>query len=117
MVEYKVDVLDQGIFYGIGEEDDAFPSVPLVTTFSDKEGNNLLAWWLPWNMQEYLPKLAKVSISLEGIYFDDPVMLDPITGEVYEIEITNTDSGCVLKEAVLADYPMIVVERKTININ
>jgi len=115
-VEYKVDVLDQGIFYGIGIEDDAFPSVPLITTFSDEEGNNLLAWWLPWNMQEYLPKLAKVSISLKGIDFDDPVMLDPLTGEVYEIEINTTDSGCILKEVVLADYPFIIVERKTIKI-
>lgn len=115
-VDYKVEVLDQGIFYGIGEEDDAFPSVPLVATFSDEEGNNLLAWWLPWNMQEYLPELAKVAITLEGLQFIDAVMLDPLTGEVYEINIENSNNGCSVKEAVLADYPFIVVERETIKI-
>ncbi len=110
-------MVDQGIFYGIGEEDDAFPSVPLVTTFSDKDGNDLVAWWLPWNMQEYLPKLAKVTISLEGINFTDPVMLDPLTGKVYEVNIKNTENGCVLEEIILADYPFIVVERETIKID
>jgi len=114
-LEYRVNILDQGIFYGIGEYEDAFPSVPLVATYSDEKGNNLLAWWLPWNMQEYLPQLAKVSISLEGINFTDPVMLDPLSGEVYEIQIKNNDKGCVLDEVVLADYPFIVVERETIN--
>ena len=53
VVDYKIEVVDQGIFYGIGEEDDAFPSVPLLASFSDEEGNNLLAWWLPWNAQEF----------------------------------------------------------------
>jgi hypothetical protein len=115
-VEYKVEVIDQGIFYGIGEEDDAFPSVPLVVTFSDEEGNNLLAWWLPWNMQEYLPKLAKVKISLEGMAFTDPVMLDPLSGEVFDITIENQGEGSLFEEAMLADYPMIIVERETIKI-
>jgi len=116
-VEYDIKVLDQGVFYGIGEYEDVFPSVPLVATYSDENGNKMLAWWLPWNMQEYLPKLAQVRISLEGIKFVDPVMLDPLTGEVYEIEIKNNDNGCVVEKAVMADYPMIVVERETIKFN
>jgi len=116
VVEYNIEVLDQGIFYGIGEEDDAFPSVPLLAIFSDEEGNNLLAWWLPWNAQEFLPKLAKINMEIEGIKFIDPVLLDPLTGEVYEIKIVNEDGGCLIEEVVLADYPMIVVERKTIKL-
>jgi hypothetical protein len=115
-VEYNIEIVDEGIFYGISE-DDAFPSVPLVATFTDKDGNNLAAWWLPWNMQENLLKLAKINISLQGISFTDPVMLDPLTGEVYEIEIKNNEEGCMLEHAVLADYPLIVVERETINWN
>ena len=116
-VSYITEVVNQGVFYGIGEEDDAFPSVPLVATFSDQEGNNLVAWWLPWNAQEYLPELAKINISLSGINFIDPVMLDPLTGEIYEISISNNENGCTIKDAVLADYPFIVVERETINFN
>jgi hypothetical protein len=116
-VEYNVEVVDQGIFYGIGEEDDAFPSVPLVATFCDEDGNDLIAWWLPWNMQEYLPELATVNITLSGINFTDPVMLDPLSGEVYEVVATNSGSGCIIKDCVLADYPFIIVERGTINLN
>ena len=116
-VSYTTEVVDQGIFYGIGEEDDAFPSVPLVATFSDQEGNDLVAWWLPWNAQEYLPELAKLNISLSGINFTDPVVLDPLTGEIYEVNVANNDKGCTIKDAVLADYPFIVVERETINFN
>ena len=116
-VEYHVKVLDQGVFYGIGEYEDVFPSVPLVATYSAENGENLLAWWLPWNMQENLAKLAKVTIRLEGINFKDPVMLDPLSGEVYEVKISNTDKGSVLEEVVIADYPFIVVERETIKFN
>ncbi|MCD6353993.1 MAG: hypothetical protein J7L95_00440 [Prolixibacteraceae bacterium] len=116
VVDYKINVIDEGVFYGISE-DDAFPSVPLVAIFSDKNGNNLVAWWLPWNMQENLAKLAKINLTLDGINFTDPVMLDPLTGEIYEINIENNENGCLFNGAVLADYPVIVVERKTVKVN
>jgi len=115
VIKYKVDVLDQGIFYGIGEEDDAFPSVPLVASYSDSSGNNLVAWWLPWNAQEYLPKLAKVKISLEGMQFKDPVLLDLLNGKVYNVDNYNIGNGiCTFNELVLADYPLVIVERNTV---
>ncbi len=116
-VDYSVEIVDQGIFYGIGPEDDAFPSVPLVATFADEDGNNLVAWWLPWTMQEYLPKLAAVNITLPGVQFDDPVMLDPLSGDFYEIEANNDENGCALVDVVLADYPFIVVERDSVAID
>ena len=115
-VKYDVKVVEQGTFYGIGEYEDVFPSVPLVATYSAENGNKLVAWWLPWNMQEYLPKLAIVNINLEGINFTDPVMLDPLTGEIYEVNVKSEGKDCVLEQVVLADYPMIVVERKTIKL-
>lgn len=115
VVKYNLDVLDQGIFYGIGKEDDAFPSIPLVTTFSDQVGNNLIAWWLPWNAQEYLPKLAKVKISLKEIAFKDPVLLDLLDGLVYEPENYKTENGnSEFNVLPLADYPLLIVERNTI---
>jgi hypothetical protein len=117
VINYKVDVLDQGIFYGIGEEDDAFPSIPLVASFSDDSGNNLVAWWLPWNAQEYLPKLATIKIRLEGIQFKDPVMLDLLEGKVYEVnDFINENGNCTFNNLALADYPLLIVERKSINI-
>ncbi|WP_321373290.1 hypothetical protein [uncultured Draconibacterium sp.] len=114
-INYTIDVVDEGVFYGISE-DDAFPSVPLVAAFTDNEGNNLVAWWLPWNAQEYLPQLAKINVEIEGVNFTDPVLLDPLTGEVYEMNVVNEERACFFEDAVLADYPMIVVERKTIKL-
>lgn len=115
-VDYSVEVVDQGIFYGIGNEDDAFPSIPLVATFVDNTGNHLVAWWLPWTMQEYLPEFARVRMILRDVKFRDPVMLDPLTGEVYKVNIMDTEEGCVLSDFAMADYPLIVVERNTVEL-
>lgn len=114
-INYTIEIVDEGVFYGISE-DDAFPSVPLVATFTDKNGNDLVAWWLPWNMQENLAKLATINLSLNGIQFDDPVLIDPLSGEVYEISIKNNENGCVVENTVLSDYPFIVAEKSTVNI-
>jgi len=113
---YQVDVLDQGIFYGIGEEDDAFPSVPLVASYSDNSGNNLVAWWLPWNAQEDLSKLALINLRLKGILFDDPVLIDLLTGNVFEFKSFKKEEGMLIcNNLPLADYPLILAERKTVN--
>jgi len=44
---HELEVLDPGMFYGIGEEDDVFPSVPLMASFNTEEGKHLIAYWLP----------------------------------------------------------------------
>lgn len=113
---YEIKVVDEGIFYGISE-DDAFPSVTLVATFTDDEGNNLVAWWLPWNMQEFLPKFASVNINLENLQFKEPVMIDLLTGDVYDIneKVIALEKGCLLKEIPLADYPLVIADRGTLN--
>ncbi|MCX6326833.1 MAG: hypothetical protein NT144_09355 [Bacteroidia bacterium] len=117
-VDYTITVKDQGIFYGIGEEDDAFPSIPLLATFKDENNNWLIAWWLPWNMQEYLPKLAKINIQASGIEMKDPVIIDLLTGDVFEPESVKSENGeIMLNNLPLADYPMALVERNTINFN
>ena len=67
-------------------------------------------------MQENLSELATITIDLAGISFSDPVLIDPLNGDVYEISIQNTEQGSKLKEVKLADYPLIVVERSTLNI-
>jgi hypothetical protein len=115
-INYEITVQDEGIFYGISE-DDAFPSVPLLAAFSDNEGNNLVAWWLPWNAQEYLPELARIKIYMEGLNFIDPVLLDPLSGEIFEVEIEKKDGVSIIENIVLADYPMIVVEKRTVEYN
>jgi len=117
-LQYTVDVLDQGIFYGIGEEDDAFPSIPLVASFSDNSGNNLIAWWLPWNAQENIAKMAKVNITLKNLNFTHPVLVDLLSGNVYDVSenFSNQNNDCVLKNIGLADYPLVLVEKSSLKI-
>ncbi len=114
-VEYSVKVTDQGIFYGIGEEDDAFPSVPLLATFRDKSDRWLMAWWLPWNMQEYIPRMAKIDIIISGVNLTDPVMIDLLTGEVLEFVSWKQDNGKIFLNGMpLADYPLVMAERNSL---
>ena len=117
-VKYHYEILDQGVFYGIGPEDDGFPSIPLVATFTDESGNNLVAWWLPWNAQENLAKLAKIKIELESISFTDPVLINLLDGNIYEInDFKNENGKCTFNEVSLADYPLVIDERNAISMN
>jgi hypothetical protein len=109
-VDYDFRILDEGVFYGISE-DDAFPSVPLFTSYKDQDDHVLIAWWLPWNMQEYIPEFARVDLSFSGLEFTDPVMIDPLTGKVFEVGYENPG---VFEDIELADYPLIIVERNSI---
>jgi hypothetical protein len=115
-VEYNTEIADQGVFYGIGNEDDAFPSVTLVASFKNDEGNWMVAWWLPWNAQENLSKLALINLRINGIIFNDPVLIDLLTGNVFDYSSFNKERGVmVCNNLPLADYPLILVERKTIS--
>lgn len=114
---YKIEVRNEGVFYGISE-DDAFPSVPLLATFTDKDGNDLVAWWLPWNAQENLAELAAIDVALENIHFNDPVLVDLLTGKIYEAGANVTDQGqsCLIQNVGLADYPLLLVEKASLKI-
>ena len=61
-VTSKVTVEDPGVFFGIGEDDDAFPSKPLVASFKTKDNHYLLAYWLPWHAQEIIRE-ATISLT------------------------------------------------------
>ena len=114
-VKYSVAVKDQGVFYGIGAEDDAFPSIPLLATFKDGNSNWLAAWWLPWNMQEFIPEPALIEITLEGAGFKDPVLIDLLSGEVYQFQSLKNENGKIILAGLpLTDYPLILAERETI---
>ena len=112
---YSINVVDQGIFYGIGEYEDAYPSVPLLASYKTAENNHLIAVWLPWNSQEYLPKLGEVDIEVANAKFNTPVLVDPLSGAVFEVtDFENLDERVFLKNIPLADYPMIIVEKEEI---
>jgi hypothetical protein len=113
--DYSLEVLDPGVFYGIGEEDDAFPSVPLAATFKTKNNQGFVAYWLPWNAQENIAKAATISISLSDLVFSEPVLVDLLSGSVFEISNYHAEgSGIELSELPLLDYPCCIVEKEMI---
>lgn len=113
----NVKVIDQGVFYGLEYGDDVFPSVPLVASFKSREGSFLLAYWLPWSMQEDLARLAKIDLTVEDVLFEEPVLVDLLTGKVYKITVMSQEGSTVaLSGLPLADYPFAVVEKNEIEI-
>jgi hypothetical protein len=107
----KVVINKVGNFYGIGSEDDAFPSIPLVSTFKTKSGAWMVTYWLPWHPQEMI-KTATVDVRVSGATYKDPVLVDILEGDVFDVEMTvESDGMTVFRNVPLADYPLAIVER------
>jgi hypothetical protein len=112
--EYAFEVIDPGSFAGIGEYEDAFPSVPLLASFKSPDAE-LLALWLPWIPQEAIGEFASVSLNVES-GFTEPVLLDLLSGEVYAVDEFQSSGGSTLFGRLpLADYPLIIAERGEIS--
>ncbi len=117
-IEHSIQVLDQGMFYGIGAEDDAFPSVPLAAGFVTPEGNHLIAYWLPWHSQEYTPYPARIKLELRDCSFKNPVRIDLLSGKVYQIDnIENSSGNIVFNDLPLSDYPYLIAEQDEVDLD
>ena len=113
--DYRFRVTGPGHFYGIGEYEDAFPSVPLLASYAS-EKSTFLAYWLPWFPQETLEQYATVSLEVD-VDFKEPVLLNLLTGSVYEVEkFERTVDGVKFKGLPLADFPMALAERSEITV-
>ncbi|MCX6136774.1 MAG: hypothetical protein NTV54_04670 [Ignavibacteriales bacterium] len=114
--EAKIAVSNSGSFYGVGCEDDAFPSIPLTAVFNSENGSHLIAYWLPWPPQEIVQK-GTITLQLNTIQFRNPVLIDLLTGGVYAVTSgTVLQNGSSFVNLPMADYPMILAERNEISI-
>jgi len=112
-----VRVTAQGQFAGIGEHDDAYPSVPLVAAFRAGNGAALIAYWLPWQPQEYTPKPARISLRAPGIAYKEPVLINLLDGSVHPLPAPRTENNAaVFDNLPLFDFPLIIVERVEIKL-
>ncbi|MCF8389493.1 MAG: hypothetical protein K9H12_02295, partial [Bacteroidales bacterium] len=82
---HELTIIDPGVFYGIGEYDDGFPSQTLVAHFVNQYNESLVAYWLPWHPQEDIMKEGRMNLLLKNTNFTDPVLVDLLTGEVMQI--------------------------------
>lgn len=114
---HEVTINDSGVFYGIGEFDDGFPSQTLVAHFINSENESLVAYWLPWHPQENIMQAANINIIIENTNFDNPVMVDLLTGDVLEIiDFENVDNNVIFNNIPLIDYPLCIIERNEVDL-
>jgi hypothetical protein len=107
-----VTVRDPGQFSGVGDADDAYPSVPLVTGYRTAQGASLVAYWLPWQPQEYTPKPARISLQVPGVKFTAPVLVNLLDGSVQTLPMPRDENGvAVFADLPLFDFPVVIAER------
>jgi Glycosyl hydrolases family 39 len=111
-----VRVTDAGQFSGIGPYDDASPSIPLVAAYRTAQGDSLLAYWLPWQPQEYTPRPARIELLTEGLGFRDPVLVNLLDGAVYSLPPPRADKdGARFVDLPMFDFPLVIAERSQVN--
>ena len=115
-VASKVSISESGVFCGIGAEDDAFPSIPLVATFKSSTNASFVAYWLPWHPQEIVSE-AVVDLTLNDVTFKSPVLVNLLDGKVFSLQYVQVTPGTIaFKNIPLADYPYAIVEKDQIAI-
>lgn len=98
-----------GCFFGIGPHEHRYPCEPCSLVLR-REDALLLAYWLPWRAQELIkPARVQIRLPANGISFKEPVLVDLMTGEVFEP--VSSEIGL---EVPLADYPFLLTERSAL---
>lgn len=113
-----VRVTAQGQFAGVGEHDDAYPSIPLTAAYRTTGGAALVAYWLPWQPQEYTPKPARITLHLPAtLALREPVLVNLLDGSVHSLPAPRREGGdCVLPDLPMFDFPVVVAERAEVRV-
>ncbi len=121
-VEAVFEFEDEGSFSGVAGENlhrdeepyaGAKAPYPIQVVGLTGSGGDAVAYYTPWRMQEYV-KPAKVNIRLKNVSIQDPVVVDLLTGQVYEAETSTRGNELMIKGIPLTDYPIVVVGRKCV---
>lgn len=106
-----------GQFSGIGEHDDAYPSVPLVAAFRAASGAAFVAYWLPWQPQEYTPRPARIMLRTPGLSWKQPVLINLLDGSVHPLPAPRAVEGsAAFADLPLFDFPIVIAERSEIGL-
>ncbi len=113
-----VRVVSPGQFAGVGEDDDAYPSVPLVAAFRTERGAALVAYWIPWQPQEYTPRPARIELRIPGMTFRKPVIVNPLDGSVRSLAVPRREGDtAVFPDLPMFDFPLMIAEREEVKIS
>jgi hypothetical protein len=113
----RIFVRDAGMFSGVGMHDDAYPSVPLLAAYRTKQDHPLLAYWLPWQPQEFTPRPARIDLRVEDVTFTEPVMINLLSGEVRALPHPNREGAVTIFTGLpMFDFPIVIAERSEVGI-
>ena len=111
----RIFVRDAGMFAGVGEHDDAYPSAPLLAAYQTSKGHALLAYWLPWQPQEYSPSPATVDLRIENLTFAEPVLVNLLSGEAQTLSARKNEGAVTtFSNLPMFDFPVIIAERSEV---
>lgn len=98
--DYHAEVLKDGSFHNVMQKNMMFLDV------ENEKGQDFMAYWIVWRMQDRVDN-ASVNIHSDK-KFDDPVLVNLLSGEVQKIKTQEQNDGQQWMELPLADYPFII---------
>lgn len=79
-----------------------------------RNGAGMAAYWYPANLQTgWQPGVVGLRLTVpDGIAMEQPVLLDPLTGQAYDLTDAELDGNAVALQGLpLMDYPLIIADR------
>lgn len=87
--------------------------------FSAKDGGNILAYWDRSNIPSDRVVPEAVEIMFKDFPFDEPVLVEMITGKVYEIpanRISKSGECVVFQDIPILDSPFLIAEKRLLHL-
>ena len=83
----------------------------------EKDGKKLYAYYLPLKIGTVAEKEYTAGVMVEET-LQEPILIDPYTGEVFELEQGKPMHGlCYFEHLPIRDYPLIITEKSVFEIN
>ncbi|MDZ7721247.1 MAG: hypothetical protein U5R06_00100 [candidate division KSB1 bacterium] len=120
-IQSDIQVIDNGCFYGVrGKYPESFGTpyskakapTPIERFAVSGKGGPAIVYWLPWRMQEII-RPAQIHFKLRT-EIDEPVLVDLLTGNIYEIKYEKTNNFIQFLAIPLTDYPLLIIDKKRV---
>lgn len=119
-VTAEFEVIDEGSFSGIQGEnqraDEPFAGakspMPIQVIGLTGSGGDAVVYYTPWRLQEYV-KPAVVNVRVHDVSIHDPVVVDLLTGKIYQAQTSIKGNDLIINKIPLTDYPIAIVSKKS----
>ncbi len=62
-----------------------------------------------------MPEFATITLMAKDITFEEPLLINPMSGEVFKVGMDTEENDLIFRGLPLADYPFIIAERNEID--